>query len=275
MAPKIRKRQASNIEEQLRGRINTVVANSLGVESSMQVDCQSTLGDLKGQLRASNLYSPELAFVLLHGDEMLPQSKDIVSLVDAGICEGARFSIVQAATLQALPPNVMYVPSDILDVLTNKLSSDQKNITRDNVFQVLPDGIPACTIMVPIYVSLLECTPQLVKMRWYPIAMQPQFWRWFVKRLLRECGKWDAAKMITNARQTYLRLHQEGQLANLPVSVQAQEWFGTLEQATAGVDEEGRAKDPEKSDFWRDEYEIPSCGETDEQRRSEIEIDID
>ena len=97
-------------------------------------------------------------------------------------------------------------------------------------------------------------------------------WCWVVKRLFRECGKGVVARVITNARQTYLRLRQEGKLAQLPVEVRAQEWLRMLEQAITGVDEEGRSRDPENPDIWQDEYEIPLCGLTDEQRSRAVEV---
>ena len=92
-----------------------------------------------------------------------------------------------------------------------------------------------------------------------------------VKRLLREIAKWDVARMIANARQTYLRLRQEGKLTQLLEELPAKEWLRRVEQATTGVDEEGGPRDPENPDFWRDEWHIPLCGLTDEQRRSAAE----
>ena len=272
MALKIRKRPSSNTEEQQRKRIHFVVASLSGAESSMQVDCQSTLCDLRRQIHASRGYSPELTLDLIHGDRILSQSNDAVSLVNAGICQGTRLSIVTFATLHNLPPNVMYVPSDILDVLSHKVSSDRTTITRDDVSQVLPYSAAAGTIMVPIYVHPLEVAPQFAKIGFYPITVEPHMWCWVVKRLFRECGKGVVARVITNARQTYLRLRQEGKLAQLPVEVRAQEWLRMLEQAITGVDEEGRSRDPENPDFWQDEYEIPLCGLTDEQRSRAVEV---
>lgn len=126
--------------------------------------------------------------------------------------------------------------------------------------------------MVPIYVHPLEVAPQFAKIGFYPITVEPHMWCWVVKRLFRECGKGVVARVITNARQTYLRLRQEGKLAQLPVEVRAQEWLRMLEQAITGVDEEGRSRDPENPDFWQDEYEIPLCGLTDEQRSRAVEV---
>ena len=103
-----------------------------------------------------------------------------------------------------LPSNVMYVPQDMLDDLSRKVFSDGTAIRRNDVLQLLAETAAADTIMVPIYVDPMECAKQFCAIEFYPIAVELQEWRWLVKRLLRETNKWGVARMIANARQTYL-----------------------------------------------------------------------
>ena len=181
-----------------------------------------------------------------------------------------------AGVLHNLPPNVMYVPADILNTLMRKIGSGEA-ITREEVFRVLPNSVASRDVACPIYVHPMDCVREFSDIEFYATSVEPCMWCWLVKRLLRECGKVPVARIITNARRVFLHLARvrKHRLDQLPASIGEEEWRRVLEQAVAGFTEDGRPRDPEDPDFWQGTDEIPLCGLTDEQRRVAEVITID
>ena len=110
-----------------------------------------------------------------------------------------------AETLHYLPPNVMYVPADILDTLMRKITSGEA-IAREDVSRLLPDNVAARDSMVPIYVHPKDCLRDFSVIEFFATRVEIGMWCWLVKRLLRECGTVPVARMITNARRVFLHL---------------------------------------------------------------------
>ena len=159
-----------------------------------------------------------------------------------------------------LPPCVAYVPLNVVKDLEHKLTNNRKTLRRADVLRVIPDKADMDAEMVPIFVDMKLTLPLFVKLGLHVWAFEYSQWPWLVKRLVRECGKFDVADMIIAARTRYRDTKKR---CSLP-TISAEQWMRMLAWATCMFG------DPEDPQYWEDDYVIPRCGWSDAERSHDV-----